>query len=131
MLNKDNNAEIQAKILGPINHADLTSNTFVRKFLTNFSSPIRYLFGLAVGLYLGGLHPENLPQYTTFLVVICVVALVWVVLSLMARSVVKKAFMALTDDSETLSGYQLMYSRSWIAAVKANDDSSYDINKVS
>jgi hypothetical protein len=79
---------------------------------------------------LGGLHPENLPQYTWFLVVICVVALVWVVLSLMARSVVKKALTALITGNENLSEYQLMYSRSWIAAMKADDDPKHVIDKV-
>ena len=112
---------IKAKLLGPIHHADLSPNTLARKFLLNFSSPIRYLFGLAVGLVLGAMHPEHIAQYAVFLSVICALALVWVLVSLMARSVVKKAFSDLMGGNDSLSNYQLMHSKSWIAAVKTNE----------
>lgn len=109
---------IQGKILGPIHHADLGSNILIRRFLMKFSSPMRYLFGLVVGLFLGALNPESLSQYWAVLLITAVLAMTWVLLSLFARSVVKDTLRPMLNDNETLADYQLMFSQSWIAAVK-------------
>jgi hypothetical protein len=112
---------IKGKILGPIHHADLSSNILIRRFLMKFSSPMRYIFGFVAGLFLGALYHENLTQYWAVLLVTAILAMTWVLLSLFARSVVKDALEPMLDDSETLSDYQLMFSQSWIAAVKAKE----------
>ena len=112
---------IQSQTLGPVHFDDLSQNTLVRGFLTNLSTPIRYVFGLAVGLFLGALYPENLASFGTFLLGVCALAIIWVALSLIAKSVVRKALNPLLGDDETLHEYQLMYSKSWIAAVKKEE----------
>ena len=112
---------IRCQIRGPIHFDDLSQNKLARDFLTNFSTPIRYVFGLAAGLFLGALYPENLASFGTLLLVVCVLAIFWVVLSLIAKSVIRKALRPLLDDDETLQEYQLMHSKSWIAAVKEKE----------
>jgi hypothetical protein len=112
---------IQGKILGPIHHADLGSNILIRRFLMKFSSPMRYLFGFVAGLFLGALYPENLTQYWAVMLVTALLALTWVLLSLFARSVVKDTLKPMLGGRESLSDYQLMFSQSWIAAVKESE----------
>ena len=112
---------IQGKILGPIHQTDLDANTLIRQFLMKFSSPMRYLFGLVAGLMLGALYPENVTQYWAVLLVTALLAITWVLLSLFARSVAKDALKPMLDDAENLSDYQLMFSKTWIAAVKEKE----------
>lgn len=112
---------IKGKILGPIHHADLSSNILMRRFLMKFSSPMRYLFGFVAGLFLGSLYYENITQYWAILLITAVLALSWVLLSLFARSVVKEALVPMLGETENLSDYQLMFSQSWIAAVKSKE----------
>ena len=112
---------INALIRGPIHFDDLNQNTLARGFLTNLSTPIRYVFGLAVGLFLGALYPENLASFGTLLLAVSALAIIWVALSLIAKSVMHKALTPLLDDDETLKEYQLMHSKSWIAAVKVKE----------
>ena len=83
-----------------------------------FSSPMRYLFGFVAGLFLGALNPESLNQYWAILLMTAVLAMTWVFLSLFARTVVKDTLRPMLNDNETLADYQLMFSQSWIAAVK-------------
>jgi len=109
---------IEGKLLGPIHHADLSANVLIRRFLMKFSSPMRYLFGLVAGLFLGSLYHEYLIEYWAVLLITAVLALVWVLLSLFARTVVKDALIPMLDENESLADYQLMFSQSWIAAVK-------------
>ncbi len=87
-----------------------------------FSSPMRYLFGLVAGLFLGSLYHENLTQYWAVLLVTAILALSWVLLSLFARSVVKETLIPMLGEDEALADYQLMFSQSWIAAVKETED---------
>jgi hypothetical protein len=112
---------IKGKILGPIHHADLSSNILIRRFLMKFSSPMRYIFGLVAGLFLGSLYHEYLIEYWAVLLITAVLALTWVLLSLFARTVVKDALTPMLGENETLADYQLMFSQSWIAAVMANE----------
>ncbi len=109
---------IKGKILGPVHHADLDANTLIRRFLMKFSSPMRYIFGFVAGLFLGALYHENIMQYWAVLLVTAVLAMTWVLLSLFARTVIKDALEPMLGDDEALSDYQLMFSQSWIAAVK-------------
>jgi hypothetical protein len=111
---------IEGKLLGPIHHADLSSNLLIRRFLMKFSSPMRYLFGLVAGLFLGSLYHEHLIKYWAILLITAVLALTWVLLSLFARTVVKDALIPMLDENESLTDYQLMFSKTWIAAVKTN-----------
>ena len=112
---------IQSQTLGPVHFDDLSQNTLARGFLNYLSTPIRYVFGLSVGLFLGALYPENLASFGTLLLAVCALAIIWVALSLIAKSVIRKAFTPLLDDDETLKEYQLMHSKSWIAAVKVKE----------
>ncbi len=112
---------IQGKTLGPIHQNDLDANPMIRQFLMKFSSPMRYLFGLVAGLMLGALYPENVTQYWSLLLVTALMAITWVLLSLFARSVAKDALKPMLDDAESLSDYQLMFSKTWIAAVKEKE----------
>ena len=115
---------IEGKTLGPIHQNDLDANPMIRQFLMKFSSPMRYLFGLVAGLMLGALYPENVTQYWALLMVTALLAITWVLLSLYARSVAKDALSPMLDDTESLSDYQLMFSKTWIAAVKENEDAN-------
>lgn len=112
---------IEGQIRGPVNFADLGLNMALRKFLTYYSTPIRYSFGLAIGLCIGALTPENLPVYAWGLALIGAIAMLWVVLSLISKAAVRKAIKPLLTKTETLSEFQLMHSRSWVAAVKTKE----------
>jgi hypothetical protein len=112
---------IQGKVLGPIHQTDLDANVLIRQFLMKFSSPMRYLFGLVAGLMLGALYPDNVTQYWALLLATALLAITWVLLSLFARSVAKDALRPMLGDTENLSDYQLMFSKTWIAAVKEKE----------
>lgn len=108
----------EGQMRGPINYGDLGLNMALRKFLTYLSTPLRYGFGMALGLTFGSMDPDSFALYATILGVICVLAVVWVIFSLTAKSAVRKALVSHLNDGESLSDYELMHSRSWVAAVR-------------
>lgn len=114
--------ETKAQIRGPIHYGDLELNTVLRKFLTHFSSPIRYASGLFVGLVLGALYAQYFAFFAIGLMAVIIVAILWVMTSLYFKSVVHAALSKHLENGEKLSDFQQMYSRSWVAAVKETND---------